>query len=157
VSGFLFSAAALGSLLSGCHRDERFESVCQITRKAVVEVDDKGVAAQVDFELEWDPCPGDQVQIVRGGAEFAKCMEAYNPGDFVNVKVVHFWDSRGYYDWDLYEIAGCARPIEHDTTGSYAKSQECTDTKTHGHTDGFACSLRPFRKLVDVCPWTARD
>ena len=104
------AAVALALGLAGCHREEHFESVCQITRKATVEVDDNGAATQVDLELEWDPCPGQQVQIVRGGAEFAKCVQAYKPGDYVNVKVSHFWDTRGFYDWDLYEVGGCARP-----------------------------------------------
>ncbi|HEX7600840.1 MAG TPA: hypothetical protein VF316_04510, partial [Polyangiaceae bacterium] len=68
--------------LLGCNpKAERFESVCQIVHKEVVEVSDKGEPVIVDFELEWDPCPGEQLQIVRGDADFAKCMAKYTQGD----------------------------------------------------------------------------
>ncbi len=92
-----------------------------------------------------------------GGKEFAKCIEKRSMGDYVFVKVSHFWDSHGYYDWDIYEVDGCPRPIELDSPGSYEKSQECRPTAEFGRPNGFTCNLRPEYKLVDVCPWTASD
>lgn len=149
----LLSAVAL----LGCGpKEERFESVCQIVHKEVVEVSDKGEPSVVDFELEWDPCPGDQFQIVRGDADFAKCMEKYSQGDYVSVKVAHLWDTRGFYYWDLYQVGGCTRAIE-DEEGSFEKSQECTDESAYGEPIGFNCSRRPKKRLLDVCPWTARN
>lgn len=150
-------AVAALLLLAGCASERRYESACQIVSKYVVEQDDKGEPTQVDVEMEWDPCPGDQVQMVRGGADFAKCMAKWNPGDYVPVKVVHFFDSRGYWDWDLYEIGGCARPIESGSYGSYAKSRECSDAKTHGHPYGFDCALLPEKRLGGICPWMKRE
>lgn len=155
VKRVLFLTACL--TLIGCHQDHRFESVCQIVRKQAVEQNDKGETEQVDVELEWDPCPGDQFQVVRGGKDFAACMAQYEVGEMVPVRVEHWWDNRGYYRWDVYQIGACDRTIEPDTEGSYEKSQECDDNQAFGYTNGFACSRRPFKDLVTVCPWMARN
>jgi hypothetical protein len=143
--------------LAGCGRDEkRFESVCQIVRMDTVEENDKGEPDVLDVELEWDPCPGDQFQVVRGGTEFAKCMKNEQIGSLVPVLVKHWWDDRGYYVWDVYKVAGCGRGIEPESEGSYEKSQECNDAAMFGKTTGFECSRRPFKRLVSICPWMAR-
>ena len=143
--------------LLGCTpKTERFESVCQIVHKEVVEASDKGEPAIVDYELEWDPCPGEQLQIVRGNADFAKCMAKYAQGDLVPVKVEHQWDTRGFYEWDVYQVGDCTRAMD-DAEGSFEKSQECSDEMAYGQSIGFNCSRRPQKKLVQVCPWTARN
>jgi hypothetical protein len=149
-------ALALVALVGCTPKEERFESACQLVRRAVVEEDAKGNPELVDVELEWDPCPGEQVQIVRGGVDFAKCMAKYEIGDLLPVRVLHQWDERGYYKWDLYQVGDCTRPIEVESEGSYEKSQECESQKAYGRTNGFNCSRRPFRELVRICPWTAR-
>src|SRR6267142_3922303 len=99
--------------LSACgERLERFESVCQIVRRDEVEVDDKGETESVDIEFEWDPCAGDQFQVVRGGKEFAACMKKFDVGKRAPVFVKHWWDERGYFAWDVYMIGDCVRYIE---------------------------------------------
>lgn len=149
---------AVALALSGCKpKTAQYESVCQIVSSEVVEVDDKGAPLLVDYELEWDPCPGDQFQMVRGGKDFAACMSKYEGGDFVPVRVQHRWDSRGYYTWDLFQIGDCSRPIEEGAEGSYEKSQECRDEVAYGKANGFYCSRRPFAQLTSVCPFMARD
>lgn len=153
-----FAIAAFAAFTVGCQpKNEQFESVTQIVHRDVVEVDDKGTAILVDFELEWDPCPGDQFQMVRGGKDFAACMSKYAVGDYVPVRVVHRWDSRGYYTWDLFQVGDCKRALEENNEGSYEKSQECREEKSYGHTNGFTCNRRPFADLVKVCPFMARN
>ena len=137
--------------------EERFESVCQVVRRDEVEVNDKGETEVVDIELEWDPCPGDQFQVVRGGKEFATCMKRYEVGKLVPVFVKHWWDDRGYYAWDVYKVGDCKRDIEFGVEGSYEKSQECSDQTMYGRLAGFSCSRRPFKGLVTACPWMARQ
>ena len=137
-------ACVLAVSPAGCGKHEqRFESTCQLVRRDVVETNDKGEAEILDVELEWDPCPGDQFQVVRGGKEFAKCK--------------HWWDDRGYYVWDVYKIGTCERPIESQSEGSYEKSQECSEQKSYGMPNGFSCNRRPFKGLVSTCPWMARQ
>lgn len=150
--------AGFSLLATACGKPEhRFESTCQLVRKDVVEVDEKGATQVVDVELEWDPCPGDQFQVVRGGAEFAACMDQYEVGKLLPVLVKHWWDNRGYYVWDVYQVGKCKREIEPESEGSYEKSQECSDVEMYGHGTGFSCSRRPFKDLVATCPWMARQ
>lgn len=141
----------------GCDSKRKYESVCQIVRQQVVESDSAGVALQVDVELEWDPCPGEQFQVIRGGRDFAACMARYNFGDYVPVQVLHWRDGTDRLRWDVVQIGQCASPLEEFSEGSYEKSQECRSVSAHGHTSGFACSRRPFRNLVEICPWMSRD
>ena len=148
--------ALLGLVACHSRHETKYESVCQLIRRDVVEADNKGNAELVDVELEWDPCPGDQFQVVRGGKDFAACMARYNLGDMLPVRVTHWWDNRGYYRWDVYQIGDCKRKSEPEAEGSYEKSQECIDVANYGQKSGFDCSRRPFRKLVSVCPWMAR-
>ena len=154
---FLVSAAFAASLVA-CGKDEqRFESTCQLVRRDVVETNEKGEAEILDVELEWDPCPGDQFQVVRGGKEFARCMAQYEVGKLLPVLVKHWWDDRGYYVWDVYKIGNCTREIEAGAEGSYEKSQECSDQSMYGRPAGFSCNRRPFKGLVSTCPWMARQ
>jgi hypothetical protein len=150
--------SALALSLGGCGKHERhFESTCQLVRRDVVEINERGETEILDVELEWDPCPGDQFQVVRGGKEFAKCMQQYEVGKLLPVLVKHWWDDRGYYVWDVYKIGSCERPIESESEGSYEKSQECSDQKSYGLANGFSCNRRPFKGLVSTCPWMARQ
>jgi hypothetical protein len=149
---------AMGFLgLAACHRERTFESVCQIVRQEVVEADEAGAPRVLDVELEWTPCPGDQFQVVRGGAAFARCMSRYHAGDEVPVIVRHIWDSRGQYTWDLERVGDCGRAIEPGAEGSFEKSQECHVDQSFGRPYGFTCNRRPFERLVHVCPWMARQ
>jgi hypothetical protein len=150
------SALALSLLACGKH-EQRFESTCQLVGRDVVDVNDQGEAEVLDVELEWDPCPGDQFQVVRGGKQFAKCMEQYEVGKLLPVLVKHWWDDRGYFVWDVYKIGNCERPIESESEGSYEKSQECSEQKNYGLPNGFSCNRRPFKGLVSTCPWMARQ
>jgi hypothetical protein len=157
MSRTLLASVVACALLLGCSTTSRYESVCQLIRREVVETDAEGRATSVDVELEWDPCPGDQFQAVRGDAEFAECMAQYELGDALPVVVRHWWDSRGSYVWDVESVGACAREIEPGTEGSFEKSQECHDVVHQGVTVGFECNRQPFEQLVAVCPWMARQ
>ena len=142
---------------SACSRTRRYESAVQIVSKESVEKAADGTTTQVDFELEWDACPGDQFQVVRGGRAFAACTAKYDVGDTVPVYVRHYWDERGFYRWDVERLGDCWRPVEPDSPGSFEKGQECQDVLNNGAKSGFTCSRKPFRALVRRCPWMARE
>jgi hypothetical protein len=152
-------ALVLGTALlsSACRRGDRYESAVQIVRKENVELEGESTVTQVDIELEWDACPGDQFQVIRGGKEFASCAAKYEVGDYVPVVVRHWWDDRGYFTWDIEQVGDCPRTIEPESVGSYEKGQECHDVANQGHKMGFSCSRKPFRELVKRCPWMARE
>ena len=139
------------------HPEDRYVAVCQIISRDVVERDPADVAQQIDLELEWDSCPGDQFQVVRGGADFAACTAKYAVGDYVPVKVVHFWDDLGFYRWDVEQLGDCRRAVAPDMPGSFEKSQECTAYNLAGRDQGFDCSRRPQHSLLRVCPFMSRQ
>jgi hypothetical protein len=148
----------LAFTLSACAPKARsFESVCQIVRRSDVDVDDAGTVTQIELELEWDPCPGDQFQVVRGGKDFAACTARYPVGTYVPVRVKQWWDDRGYYRWDLTRVGDCERTPEPESEGSYEKSQECEDVTSFGRPVGFLCRRRPEKRLLQICPWMARN
>lgn len=158
--GFLHLVLALSFASAACHPSERFEAVGQLLRSDVIEVDEKDNkrATMLEVEIEWDSCPGDQFQVIRGGADFAACVkQRHENGDYVTLIVVRFWDTRGFYRWEVVKVGECDRPMQVDAEGSYEKSQECEDIIHHGVKVGFTCSRKPFAKLVSVCPWMARD
>jgi len=129
----------VGGALAACSTPKRYESAVQIVRK------------------EWDACPGDQFQVIRGGKAFAECTAKYDVGDEVPVYVRHWWDDRGYYRWDIERMGDCWRTIETESVGSYEKGQECKDVENFGYKAGFQCSRKPFQSLVKRCPWMARE
>ncbi|CAN5925404.1 hypothetical protein BH11MYX4_BH11MYX4_11380 [soil metagenome] len=148
---------ALGLATVACSKTRRYESAVQVVRKEIVEKSADGKAEQVDFEVEWDACPGDQFQVIRGGRAFAECTAKYDVGDEVPVYVRQRWDDRGYYRWDIERMGDCWRAIEPESVGSYEKGQECKDVENFGYKAGFQCSRKPFQQLVKRCPWMARE
>lgn len=135
---------------------DRYESVVQIIDRDVVEQEGDKVT-QVDVEVEWDPCPGDQFQMIRGGTDFATCTEKYKVGDYVPVVALHWFDPRGYYRWDIERLGDCKHRIEERTPGSYEKGQECRDILQYTRKAGFTCSRKPKKQLVAKCPWMRRE
>jgi len=149
--------AALGALGVGCRRPAtRFESAVRLVSKTPVQHGPDGAVTLTDYELEWDPCPGDQLEYVRGGRAFSACMAKYDQGDYLPVEVVHYWDTHGFYRWDVYRVGDCTRDVEPDSEGTFDKSQHCTTHKMYGEASGFDCDRTAPPKLVAVCPWLAR-
>lgn len=151
------AAAISAAKAAATPKPDRYESVCQIVARRNVERDEANVPTLVDLELEWDPCPGDQFQFVRGGKEFAACTEKYELGELVPVTVVHYWDPHGFYTWDIERLGDCKHAVDPAAEGSFEKSQECNETASYGNDNGFRCDRLPNKGLVKVCPWTARN
>jgi hypothetical protein len=149
-------ASAVAAEEMGRRPEHRYESVVQLTGTRVVQKAETGEAELADYDLEWDPCPGDQMQTIRGNGAFATCMARYVPGDYLPAKVVHYWDSRGFWRYDLTEVGGCVHPVEPDAPGAFELSQECTDVQSFGVTTGFSCRRRPEHGLITTCPWMAK-
>lgn len=156
--GAILSAIVILPLLAGCGKKEtHWEAVCQIVGRHVVERLPDGTPALTDMELEWDPCPGDQFQVIRGGKDFSACITKYKDGLLVPVQVLHYWDERGYYRWTLEKVGDCRVDVQAEAPGSFEKGQMCTDVVHHGRKAGFHCSRRPEKELVSICPWMARQ
>ncbi|MCC6644962.1 MAG: hypothetical protein IT374_05245 [Polyangiaceae bacterium] len=151
-------ALALAALSTGCRRkDKTYESVVQLVRYDAPETGDDGKPLYADVELEWDPCPGDQIEVVRGDAAFAACMAKHELGEMLVAEVRTAWDARGFYRWDITKVADCDRPPQAGDTASFEKIQECGDVTLHGQKAGYRCLRKPYADLIKICPWMRRD
>jgi len=149
--------SAVVLLAASCKpKDSHWESVCQIVSRTVVQQEKDGPTL-VDLELEWDPCTGDQFQVIRGGKDFAACTAKFKEGQYVPVHVLHYWDERGYYRWTIEKVGDCERDVQLGSPGSFEKGQACEDVVYHGRVAGFRCSRKADKKLVSICPWMARE
>lgn len=150
-------AASLGSSLVGCHeRPKDYQTQVQITRKTVVKRDEQKRALTGDVEFSYFDCPGDQVEVVRGGKDFYACMEKYEVGAKVPVRMTWSWNREGHYQWSVYEVGGCARPPDPLDEASFQMVQECEELFVNGASVGFRCNRVPQKALLDKCPWFRR-
>jgi len=154
-------ALACAALLSiaGCERGAHasYEPQVKISRLSVVRRDAAtGGAVTIDVELSFVHCPGEQLEVVRGGAEFAECIARYRAGDEVPIRLVTRPSKDGHLAHDVTMIGGCARPPDPADEGSFLTAQECVDVNVHGARVGFRCDRVPRRHLTKLCPWFAR-
>lgn len=150
----VFAASLLGGLPSCSHKEQRWESEVEIQRVDAVSRSRDGKPEALDVELLWTACA--QREVIRGDAAFAACMAKRKPGDKVRVKVRQAWDPAGFYDWDITEVDGCARPPEDGDEASFDSVQECKPIGQHGVVSGFSCNRIPTGDLVAKCPWFRR-
>ena len=145
-----------GSLLAtaGCHKSQTFETTVEITRMSVVRKDDQGNPVTADVEISYSECPGAQLDVMRGGKEFATCLFAkHKTGDKVKVKLEHKFDPEGYYDYDVFEVDGCPRPPDPNDEASYKLNRECHDWTVNGAKVGFECKHTDKEALTAKSPW----
>lgn len=153
----LVAAIAFALLAPGCGAKEKwYDSTVAITRMDIVRRDDKGAALDMDIEFSYEQCPGQQMEVIRGDATFAACMQKHKIGDKVPVRVQHHALDEGYWDWDIQEMDGCKRSPDPDDRASFDTVQECEPILVNGVKEGFRCNRIPERVLLNKCPWFAR-
>lgn len=150
-----FVLVSLASL-AACHRPRKYEATVQLERMRVVRRDETGRPLTIDVELSYFECPGDQVEVVRGGAEFAECLGEYHVGDKVKAQIEQRWHPDGHYKWHVLDVGGCARPLDANDEASYTMIRECEDWKENGATVGFHCNVAPQKTLLKKCPWFSK-
>ena len=143
--------------LLGCHKTKTYESNVEVTRIHVVRKDDQGVAQTADFEFSYVECPGTQIEVIRGGKDFAACIAKFKVGEKVKIKIEHHWDAEGFYDADVFEVQGCARPPDPNDEASYKMVRDCEDWNVNGARVGFLCKYSDKKALNKKCPWFKKD
>lgn len=128
----------------------------EIDRIEVVRRDAQGKALDVDVEFTYPDCPGEQMEIIRGDANFAACIANYSKGATVPVKILHHQDKQGFYDWDIHQMADCARLPDDDDEASFDTVQECSPILVNQVPEGFVCNRIPHKELLAKCPWFDR-
>jgi hypothetical protein len=144
------------ALVTACHRAKHYESSVEVTRIAAVRKDDAGKPLTLDFEVSYVECPGTQMEVIRGGAEFAACVGKYKVGEKVKLGIDHEWAAEGHYKWTVRTVGDCVRVPDPNDEASYAMVRECDDWNVNGTRVGFQCRYIPEQKLVDKCPWFRR-
>ena len=142
-------------LLCDCREsDKNYTANAEIVRIEKVRFDEYGDPLVIDVELSYFQCPGTQLEIIRGGREFAKCiMQSHKVGDRLRVGVHWGWDSFGYYKWKVQKVDDCVREIDPLDEVSYDLVEECEDYRVYGAKVGFACKRIPTKELIEKCPW----
>jgi hypothetical protein len=154
-SSSFFPIAFLLSI-GGCHRTKHYEANVEISRVAVVDRDDQGRPTATDVEITYALCPGDQIEVVRGGPEFSQCVSKLTVGARVPVKIIHEWDPEGFWDHDVYEVDGCKRPPDRRDEDSFKMVRQCSDWDVNGTRVGFNCEYANKSVLEKTCPWFRR-
>jgi hypothetical protein len=150
------SIALAVALLPACHRTTHYEATVEVTRIAPIRKDETGKPLTLDFEVAYTECPGTQMEVVRGGAEFAACVSKFKVGEKVKVAIDHEWAPEGVYKWVVRKVGDCERVPDPNDEASYALVRECDDWVVNGSRVGFQCKYSPEQNLVDKCPWFRR-
>lgn len=142
---------------SACHRrKQHYETTVEVTRVSAVRSDDANKPLTLDVEVSYSECPGAELEVVRGGADFAACASKYKVGDKVKLGIDHEASEEGNYKWTIRKVGDCTRTPDPNDEAPYAMVRECDDRSVNGSRVGFQCKQIPDKALVDKCPWFKR-
>ena len=160
---FSFSAAlcvstSLGLLLasSACKNEtlETYTTRADLERLQVIRTAPDGkTPILIDVEFSYEDCPGEQRKMIRGGKEFAACVQKYKPGEKVPIVEIWGYQVEGGKNSKVTQVGDCPRPPDPEDEASFEVVQVCDDIKVHGVRVGFRCDYTPGPELLDVCPW----
>ncbi len=144
------------SLVAACHRTKHYETNVEVTRIATLRQDEAGKPVTLDVEVSYVDCPGTEMEVIRGGPDFAACVEKYKVGDNITLSIDHERAEGGHYKWTVRRVGDCIRVPDPADEAPYAIVRECDDWTVNGTRAGFQCRYIPEPKLVDKCPWFRR-
>jgi hypothetical protein len=152
------SRALLVAMLvaSACGGPEWYDTEVEIMRIVPVQHGPDGTVLDIDVQLEYPHCPGTQHELIRGAAEFAGCMQRYQPGARVAAHIEYYLTERNHHDWDIHRLGDCERLPDPDDEASFDTVEECEPTIVNGVEEGFLCNHIPHGELLRACPWFAR-
>jgi hypothetical protein len=143
-------------LLAGCSRSETFTTTVEL-----VDIehfgDAPGAAKQVNFELRYADCPGDNRRILRGDKDLAACTKDLKEGDKVPLEIVSKYSSeKSGYRSEVTKIAGCAVKWDPKEEANYEMTSVCSEVKATGAVVGVRCDRSRPKALVEKCPFLRR-
>jgi hypothetical protein len=153
LGGLVLGVLLLVPSATACHKSKQYETTVEITRSTPVRKDEAGVLLTADLEFSYSECPGTQIEVIRGGKDFAACASKFKVGDKVKIKLEHHWDTEGFYDYDVSDVQGCTRPPDPNDEASYKMVRECADWNVNGARVGFQCNYTNKKELNKKCPW----
>jgi hypothetical protein len=135
--------------------DKFYETNVEITRKDIVVYDADKKPMVIDLEINYRDCPGNQVEVIRGGKEFANCINSIgrSVGERIHIDIKWEWNDSGYYKWTVVKVGSCERIIDPLDEVSFDLVEECEDYFVYGNQIGFVCKKIPTDVLINSCPW----
>jgi hypothetical protein len=142
-------------LIAGCSRSETFTTNVELVDiEYFGDAPDK--AKQVNFELRYSDCPGDNRRILRGDKDLAACTKDLREGARVPLEIVSKPSEKGGYRPEVTKLAGCPVKWDPKEEANYEMISVCTDIKTTGAVVGVRCDRSRPKELVDKCPFLRR-
>lgn len=143
--------------LAGCSRAETFTTTVEL-----LDIEHFGDAPenakQVNFELRYADCPGDNRRILRGDARLAACTKDLKEGAKVPLEIVSKYQSeKGGYGSKVTKLAGCAVEMDSKDEANYEMTSVCSEVKTTGTVVGVHCDRGRPQALVEKCPFLRRN
>jgi hypothetical protein len=157
-AALLMLAISAVMVAAGCHDKPRdYTAQVRLTRIDPVRKDPAGRPLTLDVQMSYDDCPGTQIEVIRGGADFAACFAKHTVGQRVPAKIHWYFHQDGTYHWEVHALGGCARPPDPNDEASFEDVRECADLVVNGVAVGFRCNELPQKHLLDKCPWFRRE
>jgi hypothetical protein len=149
-------AVVASFLLAGCERSQTYTTTVEL-----VDIEHFGeppaTAQQVNFELRYADCPGDNRRILRGGKDLAACTKDLKEGARVPLEILSKYSSeKGGYRSEVKKIAGCPVKWDPKEEANYEMTSVCTDIETTGAVVGVHCDRSRPKALVEKCPFLRR-
>ena len=151
-SRIVVGAFFLGVLgLAGCNKTEKFT-----TNVELVDIERFG-EAQVNFELRYADCPGDNRRILRGDKDLAACTKDLKEGSKIPLEIVSKYQSdKGGYRADVVKLGACPVKMDGKDEANYEMTQVCTELKSTGAVVGVHCEKSRSKELLAKCPFLRR-
>jgi len=141
-------------VLTSCNRPKTYTTEVEIVRISPVRRDDTGKPLTTDLEISYVQCPGEQIEVIRGGEDFSSCVaKSMKVKDRRPAVLVHGATADGNLDSKVHEVGGCKRPPDPNDEASYDLVRDCSDWKVNGVAVGFQCDYSTQKALVAKCPW----
>jgi hypothetical protein len=156
----LFCLLLLTQIFTTSCRDnnKRFYSKVEIIRMDVTNFNERNEPRTLDLEISYPECPGNQIEVIRGNREFAKCIlqTGKKVGNLFDAEIEWKWNPLGYYKWYILKLDSCERKIDKQDDLSFDLVEECKDMIEYGNVVGFTCWRIPSGTLIQQCPWFRR-
>lgn len=152
----MVAAVGLVAPSAACNKEqlETYTTRADLERIQVIRTAPDGkTPILIDVEFSYEDCPGEQRKMIRGGKDFAACVQKYKRGEKVPIVEIWGYEAEGRKESKVTQVGDCPRPPDPEDEASFEVVQVCEGIKVHGVRVGFRCDYTPGPELLDVCPW----
>ena len=143
-------------LLAGCSKAETFTTNVELVDiEYFGDAPDK--AKQINLEMRYADCPGENRRVLRGDKDLAACLKDVKEGQKVPMVIVSkYQGDKGGYRSEVTQLAGCPVKMDGKDEANYEMTSVCTELKTTGAVVGVHCDKSRPKELIAKCPFLRR-